>query len=220
MGGSQDWQGWAILRAYIGLIFFARLIFWKHAISNQQLGAEWHTWVWCWNFQWYVEVNIYVHFVLVYVLGVFEIMLEKPVRPTRIAKDSGTNRGHPQLFGPFFWGKEREEKRRRVMRVLPLTQNWKNKTNHAKQVKGISPHPDLKVRCVLTTHMKVICVLPLTFTSIWCTNRWWKWWRRIGVIFPWNLQCFLQFLEIWWVFCPPGFCRGGQGVQENSILRD
>ena len=21
MGGSQDWQGWAILRAYIGLIF-------------------------------------------------------------------------------------------------------------------------------------------------------------------------------------------------------
>ena len=93
-------------------------------------------------------------------------MHEKPVRRTRSAKDSGTNRGHPQLFGPFFGGKEK--KRRRVMRVLPLTQPPRNETkeNHAKQVKGISPHPDLKVRCVLTTHMKVICVLPLTFTSI------------------------------------------------------
>ena len=36
-------------------------------------------------------------------------MLEKPVRPTRIAKDSGTNRGRPQLFGPFFL--ERGEKK-------------------------------------------------------------------------------------------------------------
>ena len=40
-------------------------------------------------------------------------MLEKPVRPTRIAKDSSTNRGHPQLFGPFFCGGEREEKKAR-----------------------------------------------------------------------------------------------------------
>ena len=64
--------------------------------------------------------------VLIYVFCVLEIMLEKPVRPTRIAKDSGTNRGRPQLFGPFFWKEER--RRLRVMRVLPLTQPMRIET--------------------------------------------------------------------------------------------
>ena len=55
-----------------------------------------------------------------YVFSVLEVMLEKPVRRTRFAKDSGTHRRLPQQFWPLVW--QPANKKRRVMRVLPLTQ--------------------------------------------------------------------------------------------------
>ena len=118
-------------------------------------------------------------------------------------------------------------KQRRVMRVLPLTQPTRNKTKEITPSRWrVLPSSCLKVRCVFTTHMKVICVLPLTFTSNLRTNRWWKCWRRNCVIFPWNLQCFFFFaffdflIFIGFRALLFFFLQGGQGVQTNPNLTD
>ena len=71
----------------------------------------------------------------------------------------------------------------------------------------------MKSKLIITTHL--LEGLPLT--SIWCTNRWWKYWTRIFVIFHGICKVFLQFLETWWVSCPPGFFQGGRACNKNQI---
>ena len=143
------------------------------------------------------------------VFSVLEVMLEKPVRRTRFAKDSGTHRGLPQRCWPLAWKKEKKG----VESITSHPANEKWDQNESWQAgEGYYPHL-LEDEMHNTTH--------LLEGEMWIATHLNLMHEHVMKLLDKNFcDFFMEFARFFAIFgnlmsfLPSSFfCRGNKGVQ-------